>query len=268
MPKLILPKNPWRLTKKINLVNNLSKFSININNDNNSYKNNVNENKQTKIDNINKSVNKNQIYEQITEENIKINHDYSNDDILQNTDSSFSSNEKEKEKSNLIANLINKTNTKIKINDERNKNKENRNFYCFKYCNNKLLKDKTLDKNDYNLNKNREKIELKRNIEKNSDEINCIKNNNYIKEKNFKTINHSNDEKSNIDDKIPQKKKNSFNLHYTNNNKNILFKDNKKNKINHRILCHKFTDNPQHFYTAKLTQSMIKQLIKVKIKSK
>ena len=91
--------------------------------------------------------------------------------------------------------------------------------------------------------------------------------NNYIKEKNYNTINYSNDTKSYIDDEISLIK-NTINVQ-NNNNKNILFKEKKIiNKKNHRMLCHKFTDNPQHFFTAKLTESMIKQIIKNRTKSK
>ena len=34
----------------------------------------------------------------------------------------------------------------------------------------------------------------------------------------------------------------------------------KKVKIKHKELCHKFTDNPQHFFTVKLNEMMLKAL--------
>ena len=240
--------NKESINFKIN-INNVSNYSIknncvNINNDNNNNKNNINKNEQTKNINEKKAFNKSQIYEEKKEENFKINHDYSNDDILQNTDRILSSNEKEKEKSDLLVNL---SNDKIKITNENNKTKGIENNFLLKFWESELSKDKSLDQNNYSIIKRHKKIVLKRNKEMNDNE------------KNYNSINYSNDTKIYVDDEISQKK-NTINARY-NNNKNILFKK-KISKQNHRILCHKFTDNPQHFFTVKLTESMIKQIIK------
>ena len=64
---------------------------------------------------------------------------------------------------------------------------------------------------------------------------------------------------NNINKSKPIKGKNKFLLKpYQSSNKR---KNNeKKIRIKHKDLCHKFTDNPQHFFTVKLNDLMLKAL--------
>lgn len=168
-------------------------FKININNISNySIKNNCL--------NINNSTNKNNSYIDIEEsnkkeiENMKLNHNYSKDDLLLNSE---------------------KVNLDYSENDEsvEKENKSNLNTV------NDIFKRKiTFEKDE---------VILDPIIEENLENININKNN---KEKNIlKTINKS----KNKDKKI---------------------------KIKHKELCHKFTSNPQHFFTVKLNEMMLKAL--------
>ena len=267
--KNITKNNYWNDSKNKNMDNNKESinFKININNvsnysiknncvnfNNGNTKKNTNENIQNKNTSIKKTFNKNEICEEKKEEIFKANHDYSNDDLFQNTDRLSTSNEKEK--SDTIINInINKNQI---FNDNENKN-------IMEFCKNKLPKNDILNNSDSGEIKKHKKTILKRNKENNNESNNDSNNNN--KEKNYNTINNSNGGKNYVNI-IPKNNENIFKIQY-NKIKNILIKDNiKKNKINHRILCHKFTDNPQNFYTVKLTESMIKQLIKMKGKKK
>ena len=95
-------------------------------------------------------------------------------------------------------------------------------------------------------------------------------NNNFIKQNNNNTVNYLNNEQNKLDNKIIQNKDIKNNTQ-SNNKYNLVIQDGnsiKKFKKTHKIICHKFTDNSQHFYTVKLTESMIKQLIKMKNKNK
>ena len=168
-------------------------FKININNISNySIKNNCL--------NINNSTNKNTSYIDIEEsnkkeiENMKLNHNYSKDDLLLNSE---------------------KVNLDYSENDEsvEKENKSNLNTV------NDIFKRKiTFEKDE---------VILDPIMEENLENINKNKNN---KEKNIlKTINKS----KNKDKKI---------------------------KIKHKELCHKFTSNPQHFFTVKLNEMMLKAL--------
>ena len=168
-------------------------FKININNISNySIKNNCL--------NINNSTNKNNSYIDIEEsnkkeiENMKLNHNYSKDDLLLNSE---------------------KVNLDYSENDEsvEKENKSNLNTV------NDIFKRKiTFEKDE---------VILDPIMEENLENINKNKNN---KEKNIlKTINKS----KNKDKKI---------------------------KIKHKELCHKFTSNPQHFFTVKLNEMMLKAL--------
>ena len=193
-------KNNNKIQHNIIDMNNKSRenikdnnFKININNISNySIKNNCL--------NINNSTNKNNSYIDIEEsnkkeiENMKLNHNYSKDDLLLNSE---------------------KVNLDYSENDEsvEKENKSNLNTV------NDIFKRKiTFEKDE---------VILDPIMEENLENINKNKNN---KEKNIlKTINKS----KNKDKKI---------------------------KIKHKELCHKFTSNPQHFFTVKLNEMMLKAL--------
>ena len=170
-------------------------FKININNISNySIKNNCL--------NINNNTNKNNSYIDIEEsnkkeiENMKLNHNYSKDDLLLNSEKvnlDYSENDESEEKENKSnLNTVNDI-FKRKITFEKDE----------------VILDPIMEENLENINKN-----------KNNKEKNILT-----------TINKS-------------KSKN---------------KD-KKIKIKHKELCHKFTSNPQHFFTVKLNEMMLKAL--------
>ena len=99
-----------------------------------------------------------------------------------------------------------------------------------------------------------------------SKEYNSITN-----ETNYNTINYLENNNIKFNKMIKNKDtiKDNFTIDTQSNKKGKNFlKDHIEKKIKrHKILCHRFTDNPQHFYTVKLTEAMIKELIKIKNKN-
>ena len=250
---------------KIN-INNVSNYSINnncvnLNNDNNN--NNMNENIETNKETENKISNKHDYSEEKKDENLKINPDYSNDDILQNLDNLITGNEKEK-----IEIIKTRSDYKNENNNEINNNKENEKNNILKYNKNKKGRNRQIDIID--IDNSHKKLKSKNIIKRNKENNNNFINNKFIKQKNNNTVNYLNDDKNKLNSKIMPIKDIKINTQ-SNNKYNMVIKDennSKKIKKIHKIFCHKFTDNPQHFFTVKLTESMIKQLIKIKNKNK
>ena len=266
MPQKNKINNNDTINFKIN-INNVSNYSINnnclnINNDSNKNTNiNIkNENAQSNNKSHNHTINKTEIYENKKDSNLKFNHDYSNDDILQYTDSRFFSSNKEENKD--IKNGDNQCEIKKDIfieniteNNKFEKEKNNKNKSVENNKNNmlNLYKNNIIGNKDNDLIKKQKNI-LKRYKTQNINILNNNTNNNYDDFK-YNTLNNKHSINTSID---------------PNKNKNLFLKDNTEKKIkkNNIILCHKFTDNPQHFYTVKLTKSMIKDLIKKNINQK
>ena len=107
--------------------------------------------------------------------------------------------------------------------------------------------------------RNPEKINLENNNKVNDKKINnnIIKKNYFFDKEEilFDPIEEENISNSEI--KNLNKKKNIF---YFNKNSSKKKNKEKKIKIKHRELCKKFTSNPQHFFTVKLNEMMLKAL--------
>ena len=177
---------------KIN-INNISNYSIKNNclNINNSLvQNKKKENKNDIKDNNDK------IIDGSNKKEIKLNHNYSKDDLILNTEKNYLE--------------------QISENEEWNKTENNSNLNI---SNNIIKKNLTFDKEEIVLD---------------SEEDNSNKNKR-VKIKRRKNILM-----------IPNRKRNK--------------KDDKIVRARHKELCHKFTDNPQHFFTVKLNELMLKAL--------
>ena len=151
----------------------------------------------------------------------------------------------------------------LNINNENTNKNDNIN----NDINNLILKDENESQN-LSLRHNYSKDDLLRNPEKinleNNNKVNDKKINNNIIKKNyffdkeeilFDPIEEENISNSEI--KNLNKKKNIF---YFNKNSSKKKNKEKKIKIKHRELCKKFTSNPQHFFTVKLNEMMLKAL--------
>ena len=236
-------------------INYNSKFFIQNNsldlynyNKNNSLKENDNkeENQQIKIDDkninfneflINNKVNANN---EISKDQINLRNNYSKDDVLRYSER-INSNDKEnnniEKKEENIFNLMiqekEKEETK-KNHNEKIKNNENTTDKINNNLNKKIVNQKLyLDKKNYNRK---------------------IMNNN-------KTIKYKIqlDNNKNVNNNIIENK-NKFNKNPNINIQKIIKYKEKTMRPKHKELCHKFTDNPQHFFTIKLNDLMLKAL--------
>ena len=277
---------------KIN-INNVSNYSIK----NNCLNINKNRNKNSQSSNNNRITTNKEIKEaDIDDEKIyrngQINHDYSNDDMLPTQDILISlldrdSDHKKRSKTyeinkenscEFLAQKITSPNPKNlnKIaNKEDQNNKDNNNkINCSNY---KVIKNNQTNakrKENPNLLKKKKKfmLKLKKPINKSKIESYLDKNKTYNNNNNSEEINYNSISYNNISgDKIKDLSQNNKNSNIINSSqkKELLNSTELANLINlkNKNLCHKFINNPQNFYTVKLTESMLKQLIKIKKKN-
>ena len=103
-------------------------------------------------------------------------------------------------------------------------------------------------------------------IESYLDKNKTYNNNNNSEEINYNSISYNNISGDKIKD-LSQNNKNSNTINFS-QKKELLNSTELANLINlkNKNLCHKFINNPQNFYTVKLTESMLKHLIKIKKK--
>ena len=275
---------------KIN-INNVSNYSIK----NNCLNINRNKNKNNQSSNNNRTISNKYIKETDIDDdkiykNGQINHDYSNDDLLPTQDILISlldgdiDNKKRsktyeinKENScEFIAQKIknpNNLNKTVNKEDKNNKNNNNR-INCSNY---KVIKNNQTNikrKENHNLLKTKKKILLKikkpinkSKIESYIDRNKTYNNNNNSEEMNYNTISSNYLSGEKIKD-LSQNNKNSTCIN-SSQKKDLLNSTDLAKLINlkNKNLCHKFINNPQNFYTVKLTESMLKQLIKIKKKN-
>ena len=164
---------------------------------------------------------------------------------------------------------MNKIANKEDTNNKNNNNKIN----C---SNDKVIKNNQANikrKESHNLLKKKKQILLKlkkpinkSKIESYIDKNKIYNNNNNSEEINFNAISSNNLSGDKLKD-LSQINKNSTINSYL--KKDLLNSTDLKKIINlkNKNLCHKFINNPQNFYTVKLTESMLKQLIKIKKKN-
>lgn len=205
--------------------------------------------------------------------NLKTENNNNNDDFISESYNIFIkpkniNKEGNNKDNNFKININNIANYSIKnkclnINNENTNKNDNIN----NDINNLILKDENESQN-LSLRHNYSKDDLLRNPEKinleNNNKVNDKKINNNIIKKNyffdkeeilFDPIEEENISNSEI--KNLNKKKNIF---YFNKNSSKKKNKEKKIKIKHRELCKKFTSNPQHFFTVKLNEMMLKAL--------
>ena len=231
------------------LIDQKLKESIN-NNKNNINKNNILSSNITTIQNKNAKSN----HENIKDNNFKINinniSNYSiknnclniNNSMNQNQNKNDNNIEKEKENKNNIDNvyLDEKENENMKLNHNYSKDDLIMNSEKINFENINKNTESEEKENTYNFKNNN-----KRNITFENDEIilDPITEEEYRKRK----VN-------------PIGRKNivirPYNLRLYNKRKN----NDKKIRIKHKELCHKFTDNPQHFFTVQLNEMMLRAL--------
>lgn len=275
---------------KIN-INNVSNYSIK----NNCLNINKNRNKNNQNSN-NKRIFSNKLDKETDFDDEKIykngqlNHDYSNDDILPTQDILISlldgdSDTKKRSKTyeinkenscEFIAQRIQspkKLNKNANKEDTNNKN-NNSKINCSNY---KVIKNNQANikrKDNQNLLKKKKKflLKLKNPISKSKIESYIDKNksfniNNTTEEINNNTVSCNNLTGDKLKD-LSQNKKNSTFIN-SSQKKDLLNSTELAKLINlkNKNLCHKFINNPQNFYTVKLTESMLKQLIKIKKKN-
>ena len=277
---------------KIN-INNVSNYSIknnclNINKNRNKNSQNSNNNRITS----NKLINDTDINDEKIYRNRQINHDYSNDDMLptqdilislldRNSDNKKRSKTYEINKENSCEFIAQKITSPKNLNkivnkeDTNNKNNNNR-INCSNY---KVIKNNQTNikrKENQNLLKKQKKfiLKLKKPINKSKiesylDKKNKTYNNNNISEEiNYNAISYNNISEGKIKDISQTQNSKNSNIINSSQKKDLLNSTEIPNliKLKNKNLCHKFINNPQNFYTVKLTESMLKQLIKIKKK--
>ena len=228
---------------KIN-INNISNYSIqnySLNILNNSIKSKKNDfKKESKmksniedLNNTENTNNNNKKNNERTKEEINLRNNYSKDDILRNSERIYNINDNinrdiisgkdntnGEQKENIFDLILKENNDEIKENS--NNIKKEKKFIINNSDNNKINKSIYFDKNK-------------------------ILNNN-LKLNNLRDMKGINEDKSKID------KNPNINI------KNIIKYKEKKIRPKDKELCHKFTGNPQHFFTIKLNELMLNAL--------
>ena len=288
------PKNGDNENDNINFkinINNVSNYSIknnclninkNRNKNNQNLKNNLASNKLIKETDIDDE----KIYK-----NGQINLDYSNDDLLPTQDILISLIDRDldnKKRSKTYE--INKENSceflakKIKspknlnkvVNKEDSSIKDNNNnkINCSNYKVIKYYPTNIKRKDNQNLLKRNKNLllKIKKPINKSKIESYIDKNKTYNINSNSEQINYNTISTNNLSgDKLKDLSQNNKNTTFINSSqkKDLLNSTELAKLINlkNKNLCHKFINNPQNFYTVKLTESMLKQLIKIKKKN-
>ena len=191
----------------------------------------------------NKNLKDNNIYNdmkkanyEITKEFLNFRNNYSKDDILRNSEKLNLNNKEDRNNINNIKdeNIFNQI-IKDKENDEVT-NKENED--------NKYNKNSTIGKTLANNNKTINYNSVENNYKYQNEMINI--NRNKLNNNHFST--NTNEKKMKIN--------NNPNI----NIKKIIKYKEKKVTPKYKELCHKFTDNPQHFFTIQLNKFMLKAL--------
>ena len=229
---------------KNNQIKNLNK-----NND----KNKINEERTFSSNNIPISQNnQNNSKNNINDNNFKINiNNISNYSIKNNclNINNSTNNNKNKNNNNIIK-------TEVNI-DESNK-KENDNIkLTHNYSKDDLIITSEKVDFDYSPDNDLEEKENNINIKHNND---LIKRNITFEKDEILLDSITEEEFGNSTEKNKNKRRNVLNIPNIKYNKNMYKHKDRKIRLKHKDLCHKFTDNPQHFFTVKLNEMMLKAL--------
>ena len=230
---------------KNNQIKNLNKI-----NDNNK----INEERTFGSNNISiPQNNQNNGQNNINDNNFKINinniSNYSIKNNCLNINNSTNNNKNKNNNNNII---------KTEVNIEESNKKENDSIkLTHNYSKDDLII--TSEKVDFNYTPDNDSEEKEKNINiKNNNDL--IKRNMTFEKDEILLDSITEEEFGNSIEKNNNKRRNVLNIPSIQYNKNMYKHKDRKIRLKHKDLCHKFTDNPQHFFTVKLNEMMLKAL--------